>query len=234
MKLKNATAVIFSVLLLGSTVGYAFTGSGLAAESTDSMQASIPETYDEALKLIEDASDEGTSSGSKESMPPYHGRDRFILWTHDGKNVMWGQFGNGFFVGEDNNGKQAWGIYYKGTFMGFYDGEQFAGRYWGYGRMLAWKAEGLFGLDGTWGGGMTFPVYRPAVLERRIQITQAEPVNSAEGGEGVAQDTSPATLSLGSGPTPIARSAVHKTARVSAVQATAGGAAGAQAGGDAF
>ena len=81
---------------------------------------------------------------------------RFILWTNDGKNVMWGKYGNHHFYGEDNNGKKTWGIYYRGSFAGFYDGEFFYGRY----SRDKWKARGLFGLNYSNGGFKTFPLPR--------------------------------------------------------------------------
>jgi len=74
-------------------------------------------------------------------------RSRFLMWTHDLQHVMWGQFGNGYFVGVDNLGKKAWGIYNGGVFAGFYDGEFFYGRY-GAGN---WKAKNLFGLPAAYG-----------------------------------------------------------------------------------
>lgn len=78
---------------------------------------------------------------------------RFILWTHDGKNVMWGKYGDNYFAGEDNNGKKAWGIYYKGSFAGFYDDHFFYGKYRGH----RWKARGLFGMRSCHGEFRTFP-----------------------------------------------------------------------------
>lgn len=79
---------------------------------------------------------------------------RFILYTHDGKNVMWGFFGNHYFYGEDNNGKVAYGIYGNHIFAGFYDGEFFWGKY----RRGHFKAEGLFGEDYSRGRYVTFPI----------------------------------------------------------------------------
>jgi len=78
---------------------------------------------------------------------------RFLLYTHDGKHIMWGFVGNGFFVGEDNLGKRCWGIYGNGVFAGFYDGEFFWGKY----RCGNWKAEGLFGENYTHGKYILFP-----------------------------------------------------------------------------
>ena len=80
-------------------------------------------------------------------------RVRFLLYTHDGKHVMWGFVGNGYLVGQDNMGKRCWGIYGKGVFAGFYDGEFFWGRY----RGGNWKAEGLFGANYTHGKYILFP-----------------------------------------------------------------------------
>ena len=80
-------------------------------------------------------------------------RTRFLLYTHDGKHIMWGFVGNGYFVGEDNLGKRCWGIYGKGVFAGFYDGEFFWGKY----RCGHWKAVGLFGENYTHGKYILFP-----------------------------------------------------------------------------
>jgi len=80
-------------------------------------------------------------------------RTRFLLYTHDGKHIMWGFVGNGYFVGTDNLGKRCWGIYGKGVFAGFYDGEFFWGKY----RCGNWKAEGLFGENYTHGKYILFP-----------------------------------------------------------------------------
>ena len=80
-------------------------------------------------------------------------RTRFLLYTHDGKHVMWGFVGNGHFVGTDNLGKRCWGIYGNGVFAGFYDGEFFWGKY----RSGNWKAEGLFGQNYAHGKYILFP-----------------------------------------------------------------------------
>ena len=92
-------------------------------------------------------------------------RTRFLLYTHDGKHIMWGFVGNGYFVGEDNLGKHCWGIYGKGIFAGFYDGEFFWGKY----RCGNWKAMGLFGENYTHGKYMLFPEINlePAITATR-------------------------------------------------------------------
>jgi len=82
---------------------------------------------------------------------------RFILWTHDGKSVMWGTYGNGYFRGKDNHGKYTWGIYGRSVFAGFYNGKFF----WGHYRRGFWKAEGLFGLNAAHGRYVTFPSVYP-------------------------------------------------------------------------
>ena len=87
--------------------------------------------------------------------------NRFILWTSDGENVMWGTYGNNYFTGEDNNGKETWGIYQKGFFAGFYDGEFFYGRYNGF----KWKTHGLFEEEAQ-GGLAVFP--RPFIRPNNI------------------------------------------------------------------
>ena len=80
-------------------------------------------------------------------------RVRFLLYTDDGKHVMWGYVGNGYFVGEDNMDKRCWGIYGKGVFAGFYDGEFFWGKY----NSGNWRATGLFGLNCAQGKYILFP-----------------------------------------------------------------------------
>ena len=92
-------------------------------------------------------------------------RTRFLLYTHDGKHIMWGFVGNGHFVGTDNLGKRCWGIYGKGVFAGFYDGEFFWGKY----RCGNWKAMGLFGENYTHGKYILFPEINlePAITATR-------------------------------------------------------------------
>ncbi len=101
----------------------------------DNLRATVPKTYEETDAQVSSL------------------RTRFLLYTNDGKNVMWGTVGNGHFVGTDNQGKRCWGIYGKGVFAGFYDGEFFWGRY----RSGNWKAEGLFGLNYSVGKYILFP-----------------------------------------------------------------------------
>ena len=99
------------------------------------LRETVPTTYEEA--------DDRISSQ----------RTRFLLYTHDGKHIMWGFVGNGYFVGTDNLGKRCWGIYGKCVFAGFYDGEFFWGKY----RSGNWKAEGLFRTNHSYGKYILFP-----------------------------------------------------------------------------
>jgi hypothetical protein len=99
------------------------------------LQKNVPRTYEETDAQL------------------YPTRTRFIMYTQDGKHIMWGFVGNGYFLGTDNLGKRCWGIYGNGVFAGFYDGEFFWGRY----RNENWKAEGLFGEKYTYGKYVLFP-----------------------------------------------------------------------------
>lgn len=101
----------------------------------DNLQETVPETYAETDALLSNC------------------RTRFLLYTHDGKHIIWGFVGNGYFVGQDNLGKRCWGIYGKGVFAGFYGGEFFWGRY----RSGSWKAQGLFNTNYTYGKYILFP-----------------------------------------------------------------------------
>jgi hypothetical protein len=101
----------------------------------DNLRETVPTTYEETDARV------------------FYQRTRFLLYTHDGKHVMWGFVGNGYFVGTDNLGKRCWGIYGKGVFAGFYSDEFFWGRY----RNGNWKAEGLFGLNYSHGKYILFP-----------------------------------------------------------------------------
>ena len=99
------------------------------------IQEKVPQTYEETEALVSIQ------------------RGRFLLYTHDGKHIMWGFVGNNYFVGQDNMGKRCWGIYGKGIFAGFYDQQFFWGKY----RGGNWKAEGLFETNYTYGKYILFP-----------------------------------------------------------------------------
>lgn len=106
------------------------------AEDTEQLRELAPATLEEAERNI------------------WPVRYRFLMWTSDGMHIMWGILGNGRFVGTDNLGKRCWGIYGKGVFAGFYDGEFFWGKY----SNGLWKAEYLFSLDNSRGSYELFPL----------------------------------------------------------------------------
>ena len=103
----------------------------------EAIMEKVPETYEEV----------------ETEVLPLPTRTRFLLYTHDGKHIMWGYVGNGRFFGQDNLGKRCWGIYGKNFFAGFYDGEIFWGRY----RSGQWKAVYLFGERYSHGEYILFP-----------------------------------------------------------------------------
>ncbi|MFH1978524.1 MAG: hypothetical protein ABIJ92_04320 [Candidatus Aenigmatarchaeota archaeon] len=113
--------------------------------------ASIPSSYEATVDKME-APSTGSSDTTGETMPYYTGPHRFILWTHDGENVIWGTYANGYFVGEDNNGVKVWGIYENHKFAGFYEDELFFGWYSGN----HWKAMDIYG-DYSYGEYKVFP-----------------------------------------------------------------------------
>lgn len=113
-------------------------------KTAEEMKEKIPATYEEAEKLMAEV----------EATPV---PNRYLMWTRDGRHIMWGTLRGGYFTGEDNLGKKAWGIYHNGMFAGFYDGRFFYGRY-SRGR---WKAYGLFGLRSSSGRYVLFPSLVP-------------------------------------------------------------------------
>jgi len=128
----------------------------------EEMKASVaddmPSSRDEAKTAIEGDSDESAPSvgGGGHGYPYYDGPQRFILWSHDGENVMWGTYGNGYFEGETSNGDEVWGIYQDHKFAGFKGDDFFFGKLWN-GR---WVAEGLFSNGYEYGNYELFPQWR--------------------------------------------------------------------------
>jgi len=140
----------------------------LASETTDEVSiypipveiGSIPEVIEENLRdAVPNTYEEAETRVSTL-------RTRFLLYTHNGKHIMWGVVGNNYFVGSDNIGKRCWGIYGNGVFAGFYDGEFIWGNY----RGGNWKAEGLFGQNYAHGKYILFPT-----AEIAPAITAADP-----------------------------------------------------------
>ena len=158
---KFAKLFLVAVLIISLPIAFAFDGKVEKARDIKQADASardealiekIPETYDLADAQI----------------VPY--RHRYLMWTNDGSHVMWGNYGNGHFVGTDNIGKNAWGIYGKNVFAGFYDNQFFWGKY-SSGR---WHAFDLFGLKESHGGYLLFPVKYPPI-EARTKLRSLVP-----------------------------------------------------------
>lgn len=137
----------------------------MSEEEITSLMESIP-AYEEAKRMVGEAAEDTTVSktlwGEEEAVPIVR---RFILWTHDGVHVMWGTLGNGYFIGEDNEDVEVWGIYHGGTFAGFYGDEFFHGAY----RGNKWVALNLFGENLSYGKFELFP-------KPHITATQPRPV----------------------------------------------------------
>lgn len=146
MRKTILSLIVLSVLLLGMVSAQAV---GLTAD-TNTLKENIPQSY------------EMTEKKMAEIMPI---PNRFLMWTNDGRHIMWGTFARGYFVGSDNLGKKAWGIYYNGVFAGFYDGAFFQGKYSnGY-----WKAYDLFGLRLSQGKYITFPTIQPIPVDGVVE-----------------------------------------------------------------
>ena len=118
------------------------------------------QAFESNTEVISEAQAQADLTELEDQIPTYDQTEaqltnwnRFLLWTHDGVNVMWGKFGNGYFIGEDNSDKHTWGVYGSHVFAGFYDGEFFYGKY----RSNIWKARGLFGEASSKG---KFEVFR--------------------------------------------------------------------------
>ncbi|HLC64662.1 MAG TPA: hypothetical protein VJI46_00895 [Candidatus Nanoarchaeia archaeon] len=134
----------------------------------------IPATYDETLELI------GLT----------HNPNRYLMWTFDGANVMWGIYRNGYFVGNDNYGKKAWGVYGTNpvimksspsivprfdTFKGYYEekGNLFEGTIKG----ANWEAKNLFNRKVSSGRFITFkpiPMPEPKPLPDPIVVSNTK------------------------------------------------------------
>ena len=143
-------AVLASNLVMASTTN-SISAEAVNTQKLNSATIEIPvEIADNVASLVDLAPE--TYEEAEASILPV--RSRFILWTGNGVHVMWGSYGNGIFVGNDNLGKRCWGIYGKGVFAGFYDGDFFYGKCEnGY-----WKAQYLFGLENSRGEYKLFPV----------------------------------------------------------------------------
>jgi len=124
----------------------------ITEEQKAELKAEVPESYEKVEKEIAKAV----------PVPRI-----FLMYTYDGKNIMWGTYGGGYFIGQDNLGKKAWGIYHGGIFAGFYDGDDFfVGKY----SRGVWKAENLFDKKFSSGRYILFPLISPTAVT-------AEPIN---------------------------------------------------------
>lgn len=145
------SAVLVVTLILGIMAVKAFDDTAkvnkLTLKDADKLKEIIPKTFEETDSLI---------------VPV---RNRFLMWTYDGRHIMWGFYGNNYFSGTDNLGKKAWGIYGRGIFAGFYGGEFFYGTY----RSGNWKATYLFNEKITSGRYITFPIVVPATTAETLE-----------------------------------------------------------------
>ena len=71
--------------------------------------------------------------------------------------------GYGYFIGKDDQGKSAWGIFGKTMFAGMYDGNFFYGKW----NNNNWTAYGLFGLEKATGGFVTLRT-APTMFEKPL------------------------------------------------------------------
>jgi hypothetical protein len=154
-KTKISIAV-FTVLILGVLATNLVLGANSNAYTTSlcidetAMELEVSEDIEALVRMIPKTLEEAEA----EIVPL---RARYLMWTHDGVHIMWGFCGNGRFTGNDNSGKHCWGIYGKGVFAGFYNGEFFWGRY----RNGTWKAQDLFKPGPTHGKYVLFPIVVP-------------------------------------------------------------------------
>ncbi len=171
-RLKISTGMLAALMLAVFAVNLVMAATTVAkapATSVPSAVANTKVTADDGIAISpEQAADPeqlkrlvpSTLAEAEANILPI--RRRFLMWTYDGVHVMWGTFGNGRFVGTDNLGKQCWGIYGRGIFAGFYDGQFF----WGGYSSGAWKAQYLFGLRYSYGKFLTFPQLTPTVASK--------------------------------------------------------------------
>ena len=157
--MKKIMATIF-VLLLVSVIGAqaaqpTLKASGLKGpianpikEKIDEWKELVPKTYEAAEYML-------LKEQSATLLPR-----RFLMWTGNGEHIMWGHYGKGYFVGQDNAGENVWGIWGKNVFAGFYNDEFFYGRY----ASGKWSANYLFGEEMSRGRYVTFPSRITAVV----------------------------------------------------------------------
>ncbi len=161
-KIKISIA-IFTVLILGALATNLVLGAGTNTNTTSlcvdetALEMSVTEDVEALVPMIPKTLEEAEA----EIVPL---RTRYLMWTHDGVHIMWGFCGNSRFTGTDNSGKHCWGIYGKGIFAGFYDGEFFWGRY----RNGNWTAQDLFKPGKTHGRYILFPTVAPIAAAENL------------------------------------------------------------------
>ncbi|MFH2020016.1 MAG: hypothetical protein ABIJ34_01255 [archaeon] len=136
----KAIHILLAMLLVASVSAFDIdTAADLSPKDVMALKGKVVSQIPASYQLAEDAI---------RPMPT-----RFLLYTKEGTDIMWGAFANGYFKGQDNHDKNTWGIYGKTVFAGFYDGEFFWGQY----RNGNWKAYGLFGKNIAIGKYVVFP-----------------------------------------------------------------------------
>jgi len=149
-KLKFSTVVVV-VLLLGVLAADVTMGT----RSMDNVESvyvdpELPKDIAEDLSKLKEMTPETIEEVEAEII---RSANRFLMWTHNGIHIMWGRYFKGRFTGTDNLNKRCWGIYGKGVFAGFYNGEFFWGRY----ENGTWKSKYLFGVEHAHGRYVLFP-----------------------------------------------------------------------------
>jgi hypothetical protein len=113
--------------------------------------------------------------------------NRFLLWTFDLRHVMWGQYRSNIFIGSDNLGRNAWGIYGNGYFVGIYGEKTF---FWGKYHEGLWKARGLFN-ENSWGRYILAPAIEAVQLKGSDVNELTTPITHSRDGEALASYTIP-------------------------------------------
>jgi uncharacterized protein YcfL len=149
---------ILAVVLIAGTASVNAATSALSVQTTAALECDtlvpsnqIPNELERLHKELPNTLDEARQR--------IQVRYRFLLYTHDGLHIMWGQCGNGIFIGTDNLGKRVWGIYGNQVSAGLYDGQFFWGKY----RNGYWAAIDLFNTPRTHGQYHLFPINPPTL-----------------------------------------------------------------------
>ena len=154
-KIKISIAV-FGMLILGVLTTNLVLGANSMAD-TNSISVGEESPIMEVTEDVEALMKMAPNTLEKAELEMIPLRARFLMWTNDGVHIMWGFCGNGRFTGTDNLQNRCWGIYGKGIFAGFYEGEFFWGRYCNG----TWKAQDLFKPGQTHGKYVLFPIVVP-------------------------------------------------------------------------